>query len=178
VEGPATCVGLTLCPSFSILREVRILIRRLSAVILAMGLMAGNAAVCAGWLATPEARMACCAEGGDCPMHKGDSQSSASERVLTQAQADSCCASSERENSNQSNPSFVTAITAAVLGAGIVLPANVPALVLSDGWRTSAPIPVAPVPKHVLLSVFLSSQSQSSCVCSDSSGCVGSRLRR
>jgi hypothetical protein len=119
------------------------------------GLLGGNAAVCAGWLATPEARMACCAQGGDCPMHKGDSHSSGSERVLTQTQADSCCASSERENPNQSNPSFVSAITAAVLGVVVVLPADVPALVLSDGWRTSAPIPGAPVPKHVLLSVFL-----------------------
>jgi len=88
-------------------------------------------------------------------MHKGDSQSSASERVLTQAQADSCCASSEREPSNQSNPSFATAITAAVLGVGMVFPASIPALVLSDAWRTSAPLPAAPVPKHVLLSVFL-----------------------
>jgi hypothetical protein len=146
---------LTLCPSFSILKEVRILIRRLSAVILAIGLLPGNAAVCAGWLATPEARMACCAEGGDCPMHKRDSQSSGSERVLTQAQADSCCASSEGQSSNESNPSFVTAITAAVLGVGVVLPADVPALVLSDAWRTSAPIPSPPVPKHLLLSVFL-----------------------
>ena len=134
---------------------MRIFIRRLSAVILTIGLLAGNAAVCAGWLATPEARMACCAEGGNCPMHKGDSHSSGSERVLTQAQADSCCASSEQENSNQSNPSFVTAITPAVLGVGTVLPASVPALVLSDAWRTSAPLPGAPVPKHVLLSVFL-----------------------
>jgi hypothetical protein len=99
--------------------------------------------------------MACCADGAECPMHKGDSHSSASERVLTQAQADSCCAAAEGQNSNQSNPSFVTTITAAVLGVGVVLPANVPALVLSDAWRTSAPIPIAPVPKHVLLSVFL-----------------------
>jgi hypothetical protein len=88
-------------------------------------------------------------------MHKRDSRDSWSERVLTQAQADSCCASSERESSNQPNPSFSTAITAAVLGVGVVLPADVPALVLSDAWRTSAPIPIAPVPKHVLLSVFL-----------------------
>ena len=131
------------------------LVRRLSAVALSLALLAGNAAICAGWMPTPEARMACCADGGGCPMHKGDSRRSGSERVLTQAQADSCCASSERENSNQSNPSFVTAISGAVLGVGIVLPASVPALVLSDVWRTSAPIPVAPVPKHVLLSVFL-----------------------
>ena len=88
-------------------------------------------------------------------MHKGDSHRSASAHVHAQAQADSCCASSERENSHQSNPSLASAITAAVLGAGVVLPAGVPALVLSDVWRTSAPIPSAPVPRHVLLSVFL-----------------------
>jgi hypothetical protein len=122
-------------------------------VVLAMALAAANGAVCAGWLATPEARMACCSEGGECPMHQGDSRRSGSERALTQAQADSCCASSEREN--QSSPTFVPAITAAVLGVGIVVPANVPVLVLSDAWRTSTPIPIAPVPKHVLLSVFL-----------------------
>jgi len=121
----------------------------------AMGLVAGNAAICAGWLPTAEARMACCADGGECPMHKGDSHRSGSGRVITQLQADSCCASAEGQRSNQSNPSFVTAITAAVLGVGVVLPASVPALVLSDAWRTSAPIPIAPVPKHVLLSVFL-----------------------
>ena len=131
------------------------LVHRLAALALTFGLMAGNAAICAGWMPTPEARMACCADGVECPMHKGDSHRSGSERVLTQAQADSCCASAEGQYSNQSNPSFVTAITAAVLGVGVVLPANVPALVLSDAWRTSAPIPVAPVPKHVLLSVFL-----------------------
>jgi hypothetical protein len=134
---------------------VPILLRRLSAVFITLGLVAGNAAVCAGWLATPEARIACCADGGECPMHKGDSHRSGSQRVLTQAQADSCCASSEGKTSNQSSPTFIAAVTAAVLGAGTVLPANVPALVLSDAWRRSAPIPVAPVPKHVLLSVFL-----------------------
>ena len=132
------------------------LVQRLAALALTFALVAGNAAaICAGWLPTPEARMACCADGAECPMHKGDSQGSASQRVLTQAQADSCCAASERESSDQSNPAFATAITVAVLGAGIVLPASVPALVLTDAWRTSAPIPVAPVPRHVLLSVFL-----------------------
>ena len=135
-------------------RTVVRLVHRLAVLALAFGMMAGNAAICAGWLPTPEARMACCADGAECPMHKGDSQSG-SARVLTQAQADSCCALSEREHSNQSNPSFATAITAAVLGGGTVLPVSVPALVLSDAWRTSAPIPSAPVPKHVLLSVFL-----------------------
>ena len=130
-------------------------VHRLAAVALSLGLLAGNAAVCAGWMPTPEARMACCADGAQCPMHKGDSHRSGFERVPTQAQADSCCASSEGKTSRQSSPMFVTAITVAVLGAGTVLPANVPALVLSDGWRTSARMPVGPVPKHVLLSVYL-----------------------
>ncbi len=131
------------------------LVQRLSAALLSLALVAGNAAVCAGWAATSEERMACCADGNECPMHKGDSHRSGSGRVLTQAQADGCCASSEGKKSNHSNPSFVTAITVAVLGLGVVVPADIPALVLSDAWRTSAPIPSAPVPKHVLLSVFL-----------------------
>ena len=131
------------------------LVQRLAALALTFGLVAGNAALCAGWMPTAEARLACCADGAACPMHQGASHRSGSGRVLSQVQADSCCASSERKNSNQSNPTFVTAITAAVLGVGVVLPADVPALVLSDAWRTSAPIPIAPVPRHVLLSVFL-----------------------
>jgi hypothetical protein len=135
-------------------RGVMRLVQRLAALALTFALVAGNAAICAGWMPTPEARMACCADG-ECPMHEGDSHHSGSERALPQAQADSCCASSERQSSNQSTPTFVAAITAAVLGVGIVVPANVPALVLSDAWRTSAPIPIASVPKHVLLSIFL-----------------------
>ena len=136
-------------------RDVMRLVHRLTALAITFGLMAGNAAICAGWMPTPEARMACCADGVECPMHKGDSHRSGSARVPTQAQADSSCAASEGKTSSQFNPTFDVAITVAVLGAGTVLPANVPALVLSDGWRTSAPMPVAPVPKHVLLSVFL-----------------------
>jgi hypothetical protein len=130
------------------------LVHRLSAILLCLGLVAGNAVVCAGWLPAPEARMACCADG-DCPMHEGDSHGSSSQRERTQSQADACCASSEHQNSSQSSPTFVVAISSAVLGPGVVLPATIPALVLSDGWRTTAPIPIAPVPKHILLSVFL-----------------------
>jgi hypothetical protein len=131
------------------------LFRRLSALVLALALTSGHAAVCAGWLATPEARMACCTDGSDCPMHGGDSHDAGAEQVLTQAQADSCCAAGEGRTSSQSHPSFVTAITAMVLGDGTILPASVPALVLTDAWRTSAPLPLRPIPKHLLLTVFL-----------------------
>src|SRR5688572_13110784 len=100
-----------------------------------LALLAGNVALCAGWAATPEARMACCAEGAACPMHRPAPPDSHTQRVLSQAQADSCCASSERNTSSRSTPSFVVAISAAVLGPAIVLPTDVPALVLSNEWR-------------------------------------------
>jgi hypothetical protein len=129
--------------------------RRLSALFLALALSASPAAVCAGWLPTPEARMACCSEDGPCPMHQGASHGRTSDRVITQAQADSCCASSEDEDSAQSSPTAAAAISSAVLGAGIAVPTAVPTLVLTDGWRTTAPDPLAPVPRHVLLSVYL-----------------------
>ena len=74
--------------------------------------------------------MACCAEANACPMHKSDSPDSDSQRVISQAQADSCCLSSERQEPGPSTPTFAVTISLAVLGPAIVLPADVPALVL------------------------------------------------
>ena len=128
---------------------------RLAALALTFGLIAGNAAICAGWMPGPEARMACCADGADCPMHKGGSHHSGSSRVPTQDQADSCCALSEGPHSSPPTATLGTIITVTGLGAGTVLPATVPPLVLTDGWRSGVPRPVAPVPRHLLLSVFL-----------------------
>src|SRR5215207_7796516 len=121
-DRPGIAPDLTVQRVLCILGAVMNWLRRLSTLAVVLALGAGNAAVCAGWLPTPEARMACCAEGGGCPMHKGESSRSGSFRVITQAQADSCCASSERESSNQSNPSFVASITPAVLGTGVIIP--------------------------------------------------------
>jgi len=150
----ATAANLTpLCRS-AILEAVLTLARRLRAIGLMLALVAGNSAVCAGWAPTPEARMSCCTESGNCPMHKDGAHHSGDTNLVTQAQADSCCAASESHQSNQSSPTFVE-VSSAVLGPGIIVPAPVPALVLSDAWRTAAPIPLAPVPRHVLLSVFL-----------------------
>jgi hypothetical protein len=128
---------------------------RFAIVLLAVALVGGQTSVCAGWAATPEARMACCAEGGHCPMHRAEPHDLGSGRVLTQIEADNCCAASEREESSPSAPTFVATISPAVLGPGVVLPASVPARVLSDNWRTVTPVPTTPVPRHVLLSVFL-----------------------
>jgi hypothetical protein len=135
------------------------LLQRLAALALTLALVAGNVAVCAGWAPSAEARMACCVDGGACPMHNlmhtGDAHTTGSNRVVTQAQADNCCASSEREHSRQSSPAFVAAVSIAVLGPGVVMPASIPALVVSDGWRPAAPTPAGPIPRHVLFSVFL-----------------------
>jgi hypothetical protein len=121
-----------------------------------LGLIAGQAAAaCAGWAATPEERMACCTDEATCPMHKGEAHDGGAARVLTQAQADNCCASSERETSTPSTPAFAGAASIAVLGPVTILPASVPAIVLSDDWRTGSPIPSPPISRHVFLSVFL-----------------------
>lgn len=128
--------------------------RRLAALMLIATAAAGNAAVCEGWAATPEARMACCNDGQPCPMLKGRSEGSATQSV-TQAQADSCCALSEQEQSGQSNQAFAAPVSSAVLGPGIVVPPAPPRLVVTDAWRTGTPVPSPPVSKHVLISVFL-----------------------
>lgn len=129
--------------------------RRLFALALTVLVAAGNAAVCEGWAATPEARMACCSDGQPCPMHKGHSDGSTATQTVTQAQADSCCALSEQEQSGQSNQAFAAPVSSAVPGPGIVVPPAPPRLVLTDAWRTGTPVPSPPVSKHVLLSVFL-----------------------
>jgi hypothetical protein len=146
---------LTLVGRSAILKVVLTLARRLRAIGLILALAAGNGVACAGWASTPEARMSCCTESGDCPMHEEHAHHSGGTSLVTQAQADSCCASSESHDSNQSSPTSIVVISGAVLGPGVVVPETAPALVLSDAWRTAAPIPLAPVPKHVLLSVFL-----------------------
>jgi hypothetical protein len=163
---------LTLVARSAILKVVLTLARRLRAIGLILALAAGDGAVCAGWVSTPQARMSCCSESSDCPMHKESAHHSGGMSLVTQAQADSCCASSESHHSSQSSPTFVIAISSALLGPGIVVPVTVPALVLSDAWRTAAPIPLAHVPSTFCSPSFSSSHRRSSCVCSGLwSGC-------
>jgi hypothetical protein len=130
-------------------------LRRIFVLTLMLALVDAHVAVCAGWQSTPEARMDCCTEDCACPMHRDKADESTSGKAFTQAEADSCCASSEREDSSHSNPSAVAPISNAVLGEGVVIPQPIPSLLLSDRWRTAVPIPAAPVARHVLLSVFL-----------------------
>ena len=97
--------------------------------------------------------MACCAEGETCPMHKPDGHGSSSSRVLSQAEADSCCAASERDDSAPSASTFSVAVSFGVLASPV--PALLPEATGPDSWRRSVPVPASHVPKHLLLSVFL-----------------------
>lgn len=128
--------------------------RRLPAVLLAFALAASHAGVCAGWMPTAEARMTCCSDDGSCPMHKSDSQDYGSTRVVSQAEADRCCALSEQDDTAPSPAGVAVFVT---FGAAL---SPVPALFReperhADTSRASVPIPTAHVPKHLLLSVFL-----------------------
>jgi hypothetical protein len=136
------------------LSEVVRLVRRVAAVVAALALAAGNVAGCAGWQATAEARMACCMNGTSCPMHKSESHDRSSKNSVSQAQADSCCAASAQRRESSSPGS-----TFAASGVIALVPAALFSVPTSDlrpqDWRALVPLPVSPVPKHLLLSVFL-----------------------
>jgi hypothetical protein len=132
-----------------------VIVHRLFALVLSVLLFAGNGVVCQGWAATPEARLACCADDDTCPMHKDEQGGSGVEHVHAQAAADACCAASESHQSNEQRPTAQTVFSSLILGPGVLVPVIAPQLVTSDAWRTAVPIPMAPVPRHVLLSVFL-----------------------
>jgi hypothetical protein len=126
---------------------------RLSAVLVALVLGAGQAGACAGWMPTAEARMACCSDDGPCPMHQSKSQNGPTD-VVTQAEADRCCAASGQDDSAPSPSTVGFFVT-----LGIVI-SPIPALLLepearADTLRAAVPMPTGHVPKHLLLSVFL-----------------------
>ena len=127
-------------------------LKRAIASVAALIITAGSWAECAGWQATPEARMACCVEGDACPMHK--SEGSDSTASVSQAEADSCCAASTQDDSTPSSPNVVPTAPLAAVPNPILLVAP-PTRASLDFWRALSPLPGAQVPKHLLLSVFL-----------------------
>ena len=129
--------------------------QRWLATLLGLMLTAGPIALCAAVTPSPEARMACCSENDTCPMHDGATQSSGSHHQPSQSQADQCCVASERGAPRQSMPMTVGVLSTPVVDASVLLPLQVPALVRTDAWRTTTPLLVTPVPRHLLLTVFL-----------------------
>jgi hypothetical protein len=87
-------------------------------------------------------------------MHKSDSDEQGAKHVISQAEADRCCASSERDELAPSSPSFVLTVALALLTPPVpfVVPQIGPAL---ETWRTVVPIAATHVSKHLLLSVLL-----------------------
>ena len=132
--------------------HVPLLIRRIAALALITFLSGGGSGLCAGWEGTAEARMACCTEGGTCPMHT--SSADGMTEVVTQAEADSCCASSEGDDATPSSPAFVLAV-ALTPSLGPLAMEPPPGLLHLNAWRTSVRPPGSHVPRHVLLAVFL-----------------------
>ena len=135
-------------------KAVQRVANRLSVVFLTLAIAAGQAGVCAGWIATPEARMACCSDDGRCPMHKSGSEDDESNRMVSQAEADRCCAASEQDDSAPSPTGPAFSVTLAVALSPLPALLRQPECHVSMS-RTSVPIPTAHVAKHVLLSVFL-----------------------
>jgi hypothetical protein len=129
--------------------------RRVAAFVAALALCGGNVAFCAGWQATPEARMACCMDGATCPMHSSNNHEHSSGHVVSQAQADSCCAAAaQRRDSAAAGSTFAASGAIALVPLAAMI--NVPVTVSPEhGWRPLVPLPVSSTPKHLLLSVLL-----------------------
>jgi hypothetical protein len=117
-------------------------------------LTAAPLGLCAAVAPASEARMACCVEN-ECPMHDRTTQTSDMHHQPSQSQADQCCIASERDTPDTSMPISVAVSSTPVVDASVLLPLNVPTLVRTDAWRMTTPLLVAPVPRHLLLAVFL-----------------------
>lgn len=126
---------------------------RLVAAALVATLLAGPIALCTGWQATPEARMACCVEGIACAMHPSEDQDGTGRRAVTQAEADSCCAASEPDGASPTATSLAAIVAPPATTASIVLlpPVNTQ----SASWDRHPPDRAFAVPRNVLLSVFI-----------------------
>jgi hypothetical protein len=127
---------------------------RFAALTMVLVLVGGHLAECPGWLATAEARMACCANEQECPMHKAGQHSSGSRQLVSQSDADRCCATSER------GESMPTSVKANAVDGPALIPTSLSGVLVSPATWFDNPIervsgPPASRSRHVLLSVFL-----------------------
>jgi hypothetical protein len=135
-------------------RNVRLLMTRVVTLIAIITLTFNTSAQCAGWQETAEARMACCANETECPMHPAGPGGAQSPRSVTQSQADACCSLSEHSSSTpsaSSHDSLYTLIAQSTLST-VPLLDTAP---VNHTWHAVTAISAVPVPRHLLLSVFL-----------------------
>jgi hypothetical protein len=130
------------------------LARRLASLATIAAMCLTSLVTCAGWGGTAEARMACCENADICPMHHSAPDDGGATSRVSQAQADSCCATSEGHDSGTST-SPVTTFVSLALVTSPVPDIDHARHVFHQGWRTVVPLHRSPVPKHLLLSVFL-----------------------
>jgi hypothetical protein len=133
---------------------VRAALRHIIVLTVIAAALVADARLCAGWTSTPEARMDCCQDESDCPMHGGQMPSAAHSRALSQARADACCATSEQGSSSRT--SQVTAVQQpAVLVSIAGWPAVVPVPSASGESRQPLATNSPPIARHLLLSVLI-----------------------
>jgi hypothetical protein len=125
--------------------------QRFAALLCAFTLTSSALVECAGWQATPEARRSCCGQSANC-LHNDDQDG---RRAVSQAAADSCCAASESDESRPSSTPFAAGITVAGLQAKLPALAPLSPLTVSFDTQELVGLRASPVPKHLLLSVFL-----------------------
>ena len=126
---------------------------RLLATLVMSTIIASPLGLCTGWQATPQARMACCVEGAECPMRSHERDGSNVAQSVQQAEADSCCAASESRGSTRA---VATAAIALAMPARVAVLLDPPAVTPLPDRRSSADTgPPRHVPRHVFHSVFV-----------------------
>lgn len=128
------------------------LVRRIGVIALILFAGGRDAALCAGWEVTAEARMACCLSGA-CAMHHSNEHGSGAAN-LSQAEADSCCIAAESGDPAPASPVFAMGLPSAMPVQALFELVS-PLIATVYAGREPIPLTGGLVPKHLLLSVFL-----------------------
>lgn len=126
-----------------------VVLSRLLTLVCALALTAHASAPCGGWKAEERARLDCCVN--HCPMQEGEAHHGSHEPV-SQADADACCAISDRDDAAPAAGLPALGMALALVASPVPLPGHVAA---RDIWRTAAPVPVRTISTHLLLTVLL-----------------------
>jgi len=141
-------------PRLSHPSHVRAALRHIIVLTVIAAAVAGDVRLCAGWHSTPEARMDCCQDESDCPMHSDQTLPAAHSTAVSQAQADACCATSEQGSSRST--SQVTALQQPALLVSIAgAPTVVPVPAASGDSRQPLASNSPPIARYLLLSVII-----------------------
>ena len=137
-------------------RTVRSASGRLFGLLLSILTVSGHSIDCAGWLSSQSARMDCCADEQNCPMHRPGVRHATGNQSVSQDDADRCCAMSEQHQNGERVPSFAVAaeFTASDISiAAFALP-QVRFLASRTAWAPDRLI-TPPPDTHLLHAVFL-----------------------